>query len=281
MSHKARSRKQPQEQPKPKSGLNVSPCPLPPRQSGADGERQVESLLDSTENISLSNAVPQFKQRVEKLTEKEEFGELAGQMFRLVAELVRTSVDADADANNCSRACEMLRVVRDESRELEWPETYNELLRQFKDGLVAADSPAGRRSSSSDMWATVRKFNLGLLTKDEAGQHTAAVDDAEARAVRCLPFTLSSPLLYSSLFLTRSLAHFPTPSLSPSSHPPRLSLPFLFRSSPSLSLSYLLLLFPPLTHAALVLEIELMCSKGRHNGWVGTILEITKRPLAA
>lgn len=177
----------------------------------------MESLLDSTANISLGNAVPQFKQRVKKLTEREEFNELAGQMFRLVAELVRTSVDgggadADADANNYSRACEMLRVVRDEFRELEWPETYNELLRQFKDGLVAADSPAGRRSSS-DMWATVRKFSLGLLTKDEAGQHTAAVDDAEARAVRCLLFTLSPPLLSSPLLLTCSLAHLLTSSL--------------------------------------------------------------------
>ena len=95
----------------------------------------MESLLNASTNISLSNAVPQFRQRVEKLTEKEEFSDLAGQMFGHVTGLVRMAADndnADASANSYARACEILRAVRDEARELEWPETYNELLRKFK-----------------------------------------------------------------------------------------------------------------------------------------------------
>jgi ATP-dependent DNA helicase 2 subunit 2 len=96
-------------------------------------------------------------------------------MFVHVRELVKTSL---ADINY-SRACEILRVVRDEFREYEWPEIYNDLLRELKKDIVAKKLDGDR----TDMWWTIRKFSLGLLTKEEAGQSTAAVEEDEAKEV--------------------------------------------------------------------------------------------------
>jgi ATP-dependent DNA helicase 2 subunit 2 len=72
-----------------------------------------------------------------------------------------------------------LRVVRDEFREYEWPEIYNDLLRELKKDIVAKKLDGDR----TDMWWTIRKFSLGLLTKEEAGQSTAAVEEDEAKEV--------------------------------------------------------------------------------------------------
>ncbi|KAI5793617.1 putative Ku family DNA helicase [Pyronema domesticum] len=150
------------EQVQPKSGLDIEALLA----SGAPAKKQ---------KISLENAVPEFKQRLSSIKEEQEFKELAGEMMSHVKELVKSSLGSV----NYARACELLRVVRDEAVEGAWAGVYNEEIRGVKEELVAGGLPAAAGGERKEWWAECRRFGLGLVTEEEA---EGGVEEGEAKA---------------------------------------------------------------------------------------------------
>jgi ATP-dependent DNA helicase 2 subunit 2 len=118
--------------------------------------------------------VPEFRQKLGALEDEAEFQELGSQMFEHAKELIKTSL-ADVNYN---RACEIIRVVREEFLEYEFAEMYNALLKDLKKDIVEKKLDGDR----TDMWWTIRKFSLGLITKEEAGD-SSDVTEEQAREV--------------------------------------------------------------------------------------------------
>jgi len=95
-------------------------------------------------------------------------------MFDHVKRLIKTSL-ADLNYN---RACEILRVVREEFRDYEFADVYNAKMRELKKDIFDQKLDGDRE----DMWWTIRKFNLGLITVEEAGD-TSDVTEEQAKEV--------------------------------------------------------------------------------------------------
>jgi len=95
-------------------------------------------------------------------------------MFDHVRELIKSSL-ADMNYN---RACEILRVVREEFRDYEFADIYNAKLHELKKDIIDKKLDGDRE----DMWWTIRKFNLGLITMEEAGD-TSDVTEEVAKGV--------------------------------------------------------------------------------------------------
>ncbi|KAI5816728.1 putative Ku family DNA helicase [Pyronema omphalodes] len=149
------------QQVQPKSGLDIEALLA----TGASAKKQ---------KISLENAVPEFKQRLSGIKEEHDFKEAVGEMMNHVKELVKSSLGSV----NYARACELLRVVRDEAIDGAWPGVYNEAIRGIEKELVAGGLPAAAGGERKDWWVECRRFGLGLVTKEEA---EGGVEEAEAK----------------------------------------------------------------------------------------------------
>ncbi|KAA8894251.1 putative Ku family DNA helicase [Sphaerosporella brunnea] len=143
---KVKNKKRKREQPKPISVFDL--------------EAILESTSGNKKAISLENSIPEFRQKLGSLESEAEFRDLGTQMFSHAKKLITTSL---ADINY-GRACEIIRAVREEFLEYDFAEMYNSLLRDLKKDIVEKKLDGDR----TGMWWTIRKFSLGLITKDEA-----------------------------------------------------------------------------------------------------------------
>lgn len=81
-------------------------------------------------------------------------------MLVFVKELITHSL---ADANY-QRVCEMLGVVRSEMVEYDFPDFYNDTIRDLKEAIVKGELDGDRM----DMWEEIRKNSLGLIVSEES-----------------------------------------------------------------------------------------------------------------
>jgi ATP-dependent DNA helicase 2 subunit 2 len=136
---------------------------------------QLEALLGATSGnkkikIALENSVPEFRQKLGSLQDEAEFQNLGSQMFSHAKELIKASL---ADVNY-GRASEIIRAVREEFKEYEFADIYNSLLKDLKKDITEKKLDGDR----TDMWWTIRKFSLGLITKEEAGDSSDVTEEA-------------------------------------------------------------------------------------------------------
>ena len=124
--------------------------------------------------ISAANAIPEFKQAADSAYSSGDMGQVqdvADQMGDIVRDYIRTSFGE----YKYDMAVEAIRVLREESIEMEIFEWYNGFLTKLK-GQLLRDELGGNRE---DMWWKIRLNRLGLITKKEVG--ASEIDDEAAR----------------------------------------------------------------------------------------------------
>ncbi|KAI5804563.1 putative Ku family DNA helicase [Geopyxis carbonaria] len=158
---KAKSRRGAREQPKPKSGLDI--------QALLGGKAKQQKTT-----ISLENAVPEFKRKLKSVDDDSEFKDAAAQMLAHVKTLIKGSMGPA----NYGRACELLRVMREEFAEFDAGEVYNDVLQKLKDAIVAEELDGNRM----DMWKQIKDHDLGLIVS-RGDDGTGDVTEEDVREV--------------------------------------------------------------------------------------------------
>ena len=97
----------------------------------------------------------------------------ATQLGEIIQEQIRTSF---GDINY-ARAIEEMDVMRKELIELEEPQVWNEWIKKLKGRVLRGELGGDRR----EMWAEIRKHNLGLVSRKE--NVIAGVGEDESRTV--------------------------------------------------------------------------------------------------
>jgi len=147
---------------KPMSGLDVGALLKEP------------ATRKSRAKISAANAIPEFKQAADAAYGSGDMGQVqdvAEQMAGIVREYIRTSFGEI----KYDMAVEAIRVLREESIEMEIFEWFNAFLAKLKGQLLGEELGGDR----VDMWWKIRLARLGLITKKEVG--ASEVDEEAAK----------------------------------------------------------------------------------------------------
>ncbi|TQB70240.1 ATP-dependent DNA helicase II subunit 2 [Monascus purpureus] len=155
VSPKAKGRKRTRETEKPLSGLDV------------------DALLhqEKRARISVSNAIPEFKQILSGAEDIETVGDAVKQMTAIIENQIRHSL---GDANY-DRVIEMLGVMRDELVGYEEPKLFNNFLRQVKEKLLKDELGGDRR----ELWWLIRRHKLALIDNNMSEQSDVTEEEAK------------------------------------------------------------------------------------------------------
>jgi ATP-dependent DNA helicase 2 subunit 2 len=124
--------------------------------------------------ISVSNAIPEFKQALAVSDEIAEIEEASKQM----GEVVRSLITDSFGDSNYNRAAENIGVMREELIDMEEPEFYNIFIKDLKKRLLSGELGGDRR----EMWWDIKISRLGLIDQEQSDVST--VTTAEADEVR-------------------------------------------------------------------------------------------------
>ena len=148
---------------------------------------QVDELLRDGEGrpakklkISSNNAIPEFKQHLLHHSSIEAIKDTCAQMEALVREAITNSF---ADMLY-GKACDMMKVMREELVDLDEPDIYNDFVKSLKSDLLAGKLGGNR----TDMWKEVQKHRLGLLTAEESER--SGTTDEQAKLASCSPLCI-------------------------------------------------------------------------------------------
>ena len=147
----------------------------------------VDALLDEgiarkKKRISKENAIPEFKQtlrhRLNAANKDEEIEDAVKDMGQIVRSLIKESM-GDKDY---ARAQEDIGVMREQCIEFEFPQLYNDFLRDLKKQISSGALGGDRR----EMWAKYIRWpgngRLGLITNSQC--EASDVKEDEAKEVR-------------------------------------------------------------------------------------------------
>ncbi|KAM3077292.1 ATP-dependent DNA helicase yku80 [Clarireedia jacksonii] len=124
-------------------------------------------------NITVDNAVPEFKQRISSTDSVDAIKKATKEMGEAVCTLITKSTGN----SKYGQAAEYMRTMRTELIELIEPDIYNNFLREFK-VQIKTDALGDHRK---EFWFDcVRKMKLGLIHKDEA--ENTSLTEEEARS---------------------------------------------------------------------------------------------------
>ncbi|KAI9827972.1 MAG: ATP-dependent DNA helicase II subunit 2 [Phylliscum demangeonii] len=155
---------------------------VPPKQKGRKKEREVvkplsglnvDELLgrEKRSQISVDNAVPEFKQQLATAQDARAIEDAFKQMSVIITSLIKHSLGD----SGYGRATEGLRVMREELTGLEEPRLYNDFIRDLKTKLLTDKLNGDRR----EMWWEIRRNRLGLIPKSESDVSDVAEDEAK------------------------------------------------------------------------------------------------------
>ncbi|KAI4787079.1 putative Ku family DNA helicase, partial [Aureobasidium sp. EXF-8845] len=136
---KSKSKKGRRDVPKPLSGLDVT---------------ALLSTQGSTVKISPQNAVPEFRQALDRINH-DELGSAFQQLGKIIRDFIRNSVGG----SGYSRALEAIKVMREEATDLEVPDLYNEWMKKLKTEILKEELNGDRK----DMWFMIRANRMGLI----------------------------------------------------------------------------------------------------------------------
>lgn len=156
--------------------------PVPPKVKGKRGRQEVvkplsgldiESLLvkHKPKNISKENAIPEFRQ----ILASADADEIVFNAVNEMAEIVRGFLQFMGDAEY-QRAQENIKVMREEMIDLEFPDKYNDFIRDLKQRIVKNEF--GNRR---EFWQSLKHEKLGLI--DVNTHPDAEVSPEEAKEV--------------------------------------------------------------------------------------------------
>lgn len=137
------------------------------RRAGTDANKplsglDVDALLDkqstqvrSTKSISRENAIPEFKQALERASSLQEINDTCNQLAEIIRDKIRHSVGD----SGYGVALAAIKVMRDEMTDLENAEVYNGFMKALKRELLGGQLGGDRL----EMWYLVRKEKVGLI----------------------------------------------------------------------------------------------------------------------
>ncbi|KAF2668511.1 SPOC domain-like protein [Microthyrium microscopicum] len=137
---------------------------VPPRQFKRKREPEkplsgldIDALLsgEKRQRIDPANAIPEFKQMLEKASDVAAIEDAAKQLARIIETTIRDSVGD----MGYQRAVEALGTLREELQEIEEPDIYNALAQELKTKILNG-TLGGERT---EMWYNIKIRKLGLL----------------------------------------------------------------------------------------------------------------------
>jgi len=156
---------------------------VPPKQKGR-GKRirehekplsglDVDALLGGSKRVKIDsgNLIPSFKQALAATEDIDTIQAAANDMGKAIRSIIS---DSFGDSGY-GRALEAMRVFRDEFKELEEPEMYNEFIRGLKEDVISGKLGGDRR----EMWWEVRKNQYGLIDQKTSGMSDVSEEEAE------------------------------------------------------------------------------------------------------
>lgn len=157
--------------------------PVPPKVKGSKGRREIitplsgldiESLLrkHKPKTISKENAIPDFKHM---LTTSEGSDEVIFEAVKQISDVIRDLMKSLGGGGD-QRAQANITVMREEMIEYEFPELYNNFLRDLK-----AQTQKKEFGDKREFWTIIKNAKLGLI--DTNTLEVADVSPEEASEV--------------------------------------------------------------------------------------------------
>jgi ATP-dependent DNA helicase 2 subunit 2 len=128
------------------------------------------SAQGGTVKISPQNAVPEFRQALDRVNH-DEVGSAFQQLGKIIRDFIRNSVGG----SGYSRALEAIRVMREEATDLEVPGFYNEWMKKLKTEILKEELNGDRK----DMWFMIRANRMGLIQGKECSSSGVGEDEAK------------------------------------------------------------------------------------------------------
>ena len=161
------------------SEVKKVPAKVKGRRRYRDAEKPLSNLdvgallktQDRPKNISPDNAVPEFVQWLEQTVDLPQVKEATRQMGVIVQKLVTNSYGDQ----NYNRAIEMLGKVREQIKDLEMADIWNEMLGEIKEKLKKGELGGERR----EWWYQLRGQGLGLIDTSEQEFSSASPEAAK------------------------------------------------------------------------------------------------------
>jgi ATP-dependent DNA helicase 2 subunit 2 len=136
----------------------------------------IDALLDdgASKSISVENAIPEFRQAINRATSDTEIQNAAKQMGDIIHKLIKESVgDASYD-----RALENLRVMREEMMEIAMPEIFNDYIKILKPRLLQGELDSNAGGSGREFWIHIKRSKLGLIDEIASDASTITLEEA-------------------------------------------------------------------------------------------------------
>ncbi len=148
------------EEPKPLSDLDI-------------GALLAQDSKRKSKRIDPKNAIPEFRQILENSVEDlSQIRDACKQFKQIIFDWIRHSVGS----SGYGQAVEAIRVMREDMNELDFPDLFNETMKELKEKVLEGQLGRDRK----EMWYHIRKNRLGLISKKENGQNGATEEDAKA-----------------------------------------------------------------------------------------------------
>jgi ATP-dependent DNA helicase 2 subunit 2 len=143
------------------------------------------AVLNRKDTISPSNAIPEFKQMIEKATSQEAIQSATDQMSKITQSLITDSTGT----SNYQQAIANLKAIRRELIDYEFPEVYNAFAYQLKENLLDGKLGGDRR----EFMYEIKLAKLGLITSEVS--ELSEVKEEEASKVSTTPLELNVILI--------------------------------------------------------------------------------------
>lgn len=138
-----------------------------------------EGIARKKKKISKDNSIPEFKQtlrhRLDAANEDEEIGNAVKDMGQIIRSLIEESMGD----KNYARAQENIGVMREQCIDFEFPQLYNDFLRDLKKQISSGALGGDRREMWSKYIMWPAQGRLGLITKSQCEASDVQEEDAQ------------------------------------------------------------------------------------------------------
>ncbi|KAF7196411.1 ATP-dependent DNA helicase II subunit 2 [Pseudocercospora fuligena] len=122
--------------------------------------------------IDPKNAIPEFKQMLQKADDIPEIYEACKQLKFIILDWAKHSIGE----SNTGRVVEGIRVMREEIIEFEEPAAFNDVLKEIKKKMLGGELGGDRK----EMWYRIRVNKLRPIDKKESAQSDFTEEEAKA-----------------------------------------------------------------------------------------------------
>ncbi|KAJ5888427.1 hypothetical protein N7495_008468 [Penicillium taxi] len=156
---------------------------VPPKTKGRKRQRETEKPLSGLDvdallnlepkraKISAENAIPEFKQLLQRAQSVDETLDAVKQLNIII----ETQIKHSFGEANYNRVVEELGTMREELVDYEVPVAYNDVLRKLKEKILREELGGDRQ----ELWYLIRTSKLGLIEHTESEHSQVSEEDAK------------------------------------------------------------------------------------------------------